>query len=296
MKKIILFCSLFTVLNLTSHSAVYNVMDFGAKNNGKELTTSQIQNAIDRCFINGGGVVYVPQGEYLVGTLNLKSNVEFHLESGAVLKATTDLSQYQKHNEQPAGVFYTEDSHDVSITGQGRIFGQGMEFMYKDSAKVIRGDVNKYIRQGYDFRRVESGLGDGPVMPKDRYHQMIIFSNCTNVALRDFEVVDAPYWTFLIVHCDRVNVTDISIDNNLLIPNSDGLDINSSSNVNVSGCIISCGDDAIVLAGYAHHFGDPGYKNIIKPSQNINVSNCISPVKIQRHPDRGMGSEFHVKL
>jgi len=275
MKKRIIICLLFAVLCLASESAVYNVMDFGAKNNGKDLTTLQIQNAIDRCFINGGGVVYIPQGEYLVGTLNLKSNVEFHLESGAVLKATTDLLQYQKHNEQPAGVFYTEDSHNVSITGQGRIFGQGMEFMFKDSAKVIRGDVNNYIRQKFDFRKVESGLGDGPVMPKERYHQMIIFSNCTDVVLKDFEVVDAPYWTFLIVHCDRVQVTDISIDNNLLIPNSDGLDINSSSNVNVSGCIISCGDDAIVLAGYAHHFGDPGYRDIIQPSQNINISNCI---------------------
>lgn len=250
-------------------------MDFGAKNNGTDLTTFQIQNAIDKCFLFGGGVVYIPTGEYLVGTLNLKSNVEFHLESGAVLKATTDLTKYQRHNEQLAGVFYTEDSKNVSITGSGKIFGQGMEFMYKDSAKVIRGDVNNYIRQKFDFRKVENGIGDGPVMPKERYHQMIIFSNCTNVALKDFEVIDAPYWTFLIVHCDRVNVTDISIDNNLLIPNSDGLDINSSSNVNVSGCIISCGDDAIVLAGYAHHFGDPGYKDIIKPSQNINVSNCI---------------------
>ena len=59
-----------------------------------------------------------------------------------------------------------------------------MEFMYRDSAKVIRGDVNNYIRQKYDFRKVEKGLGDGPVMPKDRYHQMIIFSNCTNVTLK----------------------------------------------------------------------------------------------------------------
>jgi polygalacturonase len=275
MTKKILFSLLVFCFSIVSRSAVYNVMDFGARNNGRELTTVQIQNAIDKCALNGGGVVYVPQGEYLTGTLNLRSNVEFHLESGAVLKATTDLSQYQKHNEQPAGVFYTEDSKNISITGHGRIFGQGMEFMYKDSAKIIKGDVNKYIRQKYDFRKVESGIGDGPVMPKDRYHQMIIFSNCTNVALKDFEVVDAPYWTFLIVHCDWVNVTDISINNNLLIPNSDGLDINSSSNVNVSGCIISCGDDAIVLAGYAHHYGDPGYKDIIKPSKNINITNCV---------------------
>jgi len=77
------------------------------------------------------------------------------------------------------------------------------------------------------------------------------------------------------VHCERVSVNGISINNNLLIPNSDGLDIISSSNVTVSDCIITCGDDAIVLAGYAHHFGDPGFKDIVRPSRNISVSNCI---------------------
>ncbi len=268
--SVIAFC-----LYLPSQSAVYNIMDFGAMNTGRELTTREIQLAIDKCYQNGGGVVYVPQGEYLVGTLNLRSNVEFHLEAGAILKATTDLTQYQKHNEQPAGIFYTEDSQNISITGPGKIFGQGMEFMYRDSAKVIRGDVNNYIRQKFEFRKVEKGIGDGPVTPKDRYHQMIIFSNCRNVTIKEIQVIDAPYWTFLIVHCDRVTVTGISINNNLLIPNSDGLDIVSCSNVNVSDCIITCGDDAIVLAGYAHHFGDPGFKDILKPSQHINISNCI---------------------
>lgn len=265
---------LFAAFSIVANSAVYNVLELGAKNNGHELTTIQIQNAIDKCSKNGGGVVYVPQGVYLVGTLNLRSNVEFHLEAGAVLKATTDLSKYQKHNEQLAGVFYTENSYNVSITGPGTVFGQGMEFMFKDSAKVIKGEVNKYIRQKYDFRKVDKGIGDGPVMPKERYHQMIIFSDCRNVGLKDFHVVDAPYWTFLIVHCEIVAITGISISNNLLIPNSDGLDIISSSRVNVSGCDISCGDDAIVLAGYAHHFGDPGFKDIIKPSKYINISDC----------------------
>jgi polygalacturonase len=274
MKKIVLFL-IIVCQQIESRSDDYNVLDFGAKNNGTELTTNHIQNAIDKCFLDGGGVVYVPKGEYLVSTINLKSNIEFHLAKGAILKATTDLSKYQVHNEQPAGVFYTEDSENVSITGPGKIFGQGMEFMYSDSAKVIRGDVNKYIRQRFDFRKVEKGIGDGPLMPEDRYHQMIIFSNCINIVLSDFEVIDAPYWTFLIVHCDRVRATGITINNNLLIPNSDGLDIVSSSNVNVSQCIITCGDDCIVLAGYAHHFGDPGFKDILKPSQHINVSDCI---------------------
>ena len=275
MKKLILLTGLVLGIAQISYSSVYNILDFGARNNSTESSTVQIQSAIDRCAASGGGVVYVPGGEYLTGTLNLRSNVDFHLESGAVLKATTDLKKYQKHNEHIAGVFYTEDADHVSITGNGTIFGQGMEFMYRDSAKVIRGDVNRYIRQGYDFRKVSQGLGDGPVMPGERYHQMIIFSNCTNVALRDFHVVDAPYWTFLIVHCDGVSVSGLTINNNLLIPNSDGLDIISSSNVNVTGCNISCGDDAIVLAGYAHHFGDPGFRDIMRTSSSINISDCV---------------------
>lgn len=273
-KKIVLSLILFC-LCIVMNAGVYNVMDFGAINNGKDLTTKQIQAAIDQCYKDNGGVVYVPKGEYLVGTLNLRSNIEFHLEMGAILIGTTDLSQYQRHNEQLAGVFYTEDSENVAITGKGKIFGQGMEFMEKTVAKRIIGEVNNHIRQKNDFRKVESGIGDGPVNPKDRFHQMVIFSNCKNVTLTDFECIDAPYWTILIVHCDRVKVQGISIDNNLLIPNSDGLDIISCSNVNVSDCIITCGDDSIVLAGYAHHFGDPGFKGIMKPSQNINVSNCI---------------------
>jgi len=265
----------FVCLCAIINAGMYNVMDYGAINNGKDLTTKQIQAAIDKCFEDNGGVVYVPKGEYLIGTLNLRSNVEFHLEMGAVLKATTDLTQYQRHNEQLAGVFYTENSENIAITGNGKIFGQGMEFMEKSVAKRIIGEVNSYTRQKYDFRKVESGLGDGPVNPKDRFHQMVIFSNCRNVALRDFTCIDAPYWTIMVVHCNRVKIQGLCIDNNLLIPNNDGLDIISSSNVNISDCIITGGDDSIVLAGYAHHFGDPGFKGILKPSQNINVSNCI---------------------
>lgn len=272
-KSLVLFFMLLTLVNYYVKSENYNILDFGANADGKTLTTAAIQKAIDACAQKGGGRVVVPKGEYLTGTLNLASNVDFHLETGAVLKATTDLSQYQIHNEQPAGVFYTEKANNVSITGNGTIFGQGMEMMYVDSPKVIGG--KEYTRQKDNFRKLESGNGDGPFYPKDRYHQMIIFSECTQLTLKEFTVIDAPYWTFLIVHCDDVLVDGVRIDNNLMIPNSDGLDVISCSNVIIANCNFSCGDDAIVLAGYAHHFGDPGFKGILKRSENINVNNCI---------------------
>lgn len=270
---LLLVTLLMTVFTFSAKAGSYNILDYGAVNDGKTLTTAAIQKAIDACSENGGGQVVVPQGEFLTATLNLASNVDFHFETGAVLVATTDLSQYQIHNEQPAGVFYTEKAHNVSITGNGTIFGQGMEMMYIDSPKVIGG--KEYTRQKDNFRKVASGNGDGPFYAKDRYHQMIVFSECTDLTLKEFTVIDAPYWTFLIVHCDGVLVDGLRIDNNLMIPNSDGLDVISCSNVIIANCYFSCGDDAIVLAGYAHHFGDPGFKGILKRSENINVSNCI---------------------
>ncbi len=100
--------------------------------------------------------------------------------------------------------------------------------MYADSAKVIAGPVLGYVRQGENLRKVREGIGDGPLHPKDRFHQMIVFSNCTNVRLDEFKCIDSPYWCFLIVHCDGVQVHGVRIDNNLNIPNSDGLDIISS--------------------------------------------------------------------
>lgn len=251
------------------------VSDFGAAADGKTLDTPVIQRAIDACAQSGGGTVTLPLGDYLTGTINLRSNVEFRFAKGARLVATTDLSAYQKHNDELAGVFYTEDADNVAITGPGTIFGQGMEFMYADSAKTISGPVLDYVRQGKDLRKVTDGVGDGPLHPRDRFHQMIVFSNCTGLTLTDFTCQDSPYWCFVIVHCDRVRVSGLTIDNNLLIPNSDGLDIISSRNVNVSDCYISCGDDAIVLAGYDWHFGDPGFRRITRPSDNININNCI---------------------
>ena len=64
-----LFFIALTVLTVYSRAAEYNVLDFGAKNNGRDLTTFEIQKAIDKCHSEGGGCVFVPAGEYLVGML-----------------------------------------------------------------------------------------------------------------------------------------------------------------------------------------------------------------------------------
>lgn len=275
MNRLALLSTFFLVSAVHAAAAVYDVTDYGTHGNGAQLDTKAIQQAIDECHNDGGGRVYVPAGTYLTGTLNLKSNVEFYLETGAVLKATTDLSQYQRHNSELAGIFYTERASNVSITGNGCIDGDGMSFMEPGKEKVIGDQEKVHTRQGLDFRKVTGVRGDGPLYPKDRYHQMIVFSECTDITLSDFKCKDSPYWCFVIVHCEGVKIHGLFIDNNLMIPNGDGIDIISCSDVTVSDCRIYAGDDAIVVAGYGWHHGDPGFKNIVKPSRNISVDNCI---------------------
>lgn len=72
-----------------------NILDYGAKGDGTTLNTEYIQNAIDDCCKNGGGLVTIPAGKYLTGTLRLKSNVELHLEHNALLKASANLAHYK---------------------------------------------------------------------------------------------------------------------------------------------------------------------------------------------------------
>ena len=76
---------------LQAGAAVYNIRDFGAKNDTTVLSTKAIQTAIDRCSQEGGGRVLVPAGHYKIGTIVLRSRVNLHLEKGAVLFGSTQI-------------------------------------------------------------------------------------------------------------------------------------------------------------------------------------------------------------
>src|SRR4051812_39932886 len=67
---------------------VYNVRDFGAAGDGKTLDTAAVQSAIDQCHRDRGGTVLIPGGDFVVGTIELKSNVTLHLAAGGKLQGS----------------------------------------------------------------------------------------------------------------------------------------------------------------------------------------------------------------
>lgn len=256
-----------------AQSPYLNVVDFGAVGNGMTMNTVSIQRAIDSCFARGGGSVLIPEGIFLSGTLRLRSNVTLLLSAGAILKGSPNLKDYDL-NGQRVGLLFTQNADNVSIAGFGTIDGNGDLFMDLGKAKKIDSAGSAYTRQKGRFREVKEGLGDGPLVPKDRPFQMIIFSNCRRVTMRDATIKDSPFWTIHMADCDGVIVSGLRIHGNMLVPNNDGIDFTSCSNVAMSDCDIRTGDDCIVLTGYDHHFDLPGYNRIQHPSENITVNNC----------------------
>ncbi len=96
-RKTFLLTTIFLVLTLLvkAHS-VYNVMSYGAKGNGVADDAAAIQKAIDKCEQNGGGIVLFPSNHvFISGPLQLKSNVELHLETSATLKANPNEAIYK---------------------------------------------------------------------------------------------------------------------------------------------------------------------------------------------------------
>ncbi len=250
-----------------------DIRDFGAAGDGKTVDTAAIQKAIDACRDQGGGRVVIPRGVFLSGTLRLHSHIDLHLETGAVLKGSPRLSDYQLDGRM-VGLLYSENVEDVKVTGRGQIDGNGDVFMDLGAAKKIDAAGSRYTRQKERFREVREGLGDGPVVPLPRPFQMIIFSDCRNVTLEDVLITNSPFWTVHFADCDSVRVSGIRLFNNLMVPNGDGLDFTSCRNVIVSDCDIRAGDDAIVFTGYDHHFDLPGFKGIRQASENVTVTNC----------------------
>jgi polygalacturonase len=251
----------------------YRLIDAGAVGDGITVNTSAIQSVIDSCAGAGGGTIELTPGTFLTGTLRLRSHVTLHLDNGAVLKGTDRLEDYRL-NGTLVGLLFTQNESHIAITGEGTIDGNGDSFMDFTTPKKIDSTGSAYTRQKRSFRMVESGLGDGPVVPGDRPYQMVIFSNCRDVTLQDVHFTNSPFWTVHCADCDGVNVSGVRIWCNLLVPNNDGIDFTSCSNVQMSDCDIRTGDDCVVLTGYDHHFDLPGFNHLRHPSENIVISNC----------------------
>ena len=273
---ILLICVVFHV-----SGEVYNIHNYGAVPG--QLSTKAIQSAVDECAGMGGGTVWVPAGRYITGSIELKSFVNLHLEQGAILEGSKNLEDYAS-SFRNHGIIYCVDAQQVSITGQGIIDGQGT-FFYDTTRNHVYPEFDKQVvRQREGYMPEGTFFTDGPIERKRAPGMTITFYHCTSVTLKDITIRDTPVWAIRFAYCDDVLVEGISIYNNLMVPNSDGVHCTASRNIRMSDCDIRAGDDAFIVTGFPLQENTPGYDMSIPLShrfgnkseyaENVTVSNC----------------------
>lgn len=246
-----------------------NILDYGAAGDGKTLNTAAIQRAIDDCSAGGGGVVAVPAGRYVTGTIWLKSGVELHLEHNATIKASENLADYNETAAYPQNydcppekwcgkhLIIAVGQENLSLTGDGTIEGCGDAFY----GGPLRGDSNYVWPQGY--YETEDGA---PLRPG----QLICFVECRRIAVRDLTLCNSSCWNLFFHGCDYVKAQGLTILNDKRHANSDGIDIDACSFVTVSDCLIDTGDDCIAIRADAQRLSNPR-----KACEYVTISNCV---------------------
>ena len=234
---------------------VYDVTAAGAVGDGKTDDAKAIQQTIDRCSAEGGGRVLFPRNHtFLAGPIELKSNVELHLEATATLKANPDESIYQlsafgENRGEGMLWLYANDAENLSITGKGTIHGNGIAFMGKE------------LEDSYELKP----LADQTFDPRPH---VLTLTAVKNLTIRDVTIKEGAYWTVHLIGCDGAVIDGIQLLNNLKIRNGDGIDIDHSKNVRIANCHITSGDDCICLKN-RREFEKYG------SCHDITVTNCV---------------------
>jgi hypothetical protein len=245
---------------------VVSILDHGAIGDGTTLNTEALQKAVAACVEQKGGTVLVPAGVYRTGPVQLQSDVTLRLEAGAILRASEAISDHRPGGRSRP-LIWARDAANVTICGQGTIDNRGTAFMRLDQVRTNPGDFDpRFTRQGVEFMDPKFGAADGPVTFGPRPNRLLAFYGCRDVRLRDVTLMDASIWTVHLADCDRVVVSGVTILNNPLVPNSDGIHCTTCRNVRISDCELVCGDDAICITSVESRPGGV--------CENVAVSNC----------------------
>jgi hypothetical protein len=214
---------------------VFDVLKYGATGDGKTLDSAAFQRAIDEAAAYSGKAQVLVRGghKYLVGTIELKGSIDFHLADDAELLVSTRREDYRgglagtvegaTMAAAMGAVIMAEHVQGLTISGTGTLQGRAREFMKSYDTP------NEWWLPG-DFR------------PK-----MFVLTGCKDLEVRDITFAEAPNWGLHMLGCDGVLVDNVKVRNLLDVPNCDGIDPDHSRNIEIRNCNLVCGDDGVVI-------------------------------------------------
>ncbi len=268
---------------------VVDVRTYGATPNGRFISTSAFYAAFDDVVSHGGGTVLVQGGIYCVGTLDIPSGVTLFIATDAAISASKDLTRF--HNMFVGCI----GAKNVTITGGGRIIGNGEYFVYLpesapllDPLKVIKLPPVLYDPMGYPVdslryayrRRIRYAIDeygeDLPPIARPVDHVWIRKSE--HVRIENVIIQSAFEWSLNLEASKHLVVKDVVIDDNRHVANTDGIDITSCEHVDIEHCFVSCADDGLCLKAPKKNNHDGRFAVLddytMGPTKHVRIKDC----------------------
>ena len=253
------------ILNAAEPAANYfNVHDYGAVGDGKNLDSPAIDKAITAAADVGGGTVLVPAGTYLSGSIHLKSNIHLVIDAGAtILGAPQDMNAYDETEPYTLGgyqdgghcffhnsLIWGENLTNVFITGNGMISGGGL----------VRSDG--VLDRMVGFNKLNPPVTNA-APPVRLGNKAICLKLCRNVLIRDVTIYHGGHFAILVTGCDNMTVDNVTMDTD-----RDGIDIDCCRNTMVSNCRINSPNDDGLCPKSTYALGE------WRPTENLTIVNC----------------------
>lgn len=240
----------------------YVLTQHGIFDDGR-IYTKEIQSLIDTAAANGGGVIVVPAGTYMTGSLFFKQGVNLYVEEGGTLKGSDDISDYTVCETRIEGetckyfaaLINADNLDGFTMCGSGTIDGNGLKAW---KAFWLRRDWNPQCTN------------------KDEQRPRLVYiSNCKNVTVAGLHLQNSHFWTNHIYkshHVKFLNCNIFSPAKPIPAPSTDAIDIDVCTDFLVKGCTIHVNDDGVVLKGGKGPWADTAPEN--GSNERIIVEDC----------------------
>jgi polygalacturonase len=274
---------------------VFNIADYGAKQDGSAPATEAFRSAIQAAKAAGGGTIYVPAGKYQSGPIELFSNMTLEIDTGATIEFPVAPLPFTKGRYLgvealvPMPLIGGHDVENVAVTGRGVLTTADYEAWrkayfdaYQEYLKSRQGLVSTHgddsgSANGPNWDHLLSALEAKRPVSEEEYRKaagelrpsFLCFMNAKNVLVEGVRFVGAPMFVVHLLYTENAVVRNIMVES-YPGPHANGIVVDSSRFVRISDCYIDTGDDGIVLKAGK----DADGLRVNRPTEDVTITNC----------------------